>query len=478
MLSSNAIGLASMATAMIASFFLPPMQVVAFSGMPSSLSSTIRASTNGNERFYRSTSKTAINKETCFDQDANESTVPMSKDHRNMLQKMTSTLSLSAFLFLSTPIIASSFGVEPALAASPATETQGVAAVTQSALGTSVRSTVVQSAKLVDSVDLKWERFSDSLRDNKKCDPLTNRRLFDNGFRRDGTPRGNPVLGALCDPVPLKAVDESLIDGVLGKSLADAAYEAIGNGMDKPSLQELVDKTRIRVKPAFERAVEAKKNSAAKTAAMSQQEMDEARKRQNYNLEVYSRVRAYGEAIANVATPSSSEGTSKAALVRQAGKKLDRLWGQNLLDTLAGPPTAKYDFRSPFPNPDPNIPFPYDSNQLTNALGAIEVALDKLQDGGLIGHWEISIPEDDYGEVVTIAIDDDVCLGAQILAREEQSVLRGSPVVAMVRSALEDRAKIPYVALDVFFIDPTTTKNELYNPTQLLVSVRNLGEEP
>ena len=79
---------------------------------------------------------------------------------------------------------------------------------------------------------------------------------------------------------------------------------------------------------------------------------------------------------------------------------------------------------------------------------------------------------------MTIAIDDDVCLGAQILAQEEQSLLRGSPVVAMVRSALEDRAKIPYAALDVFFIDPTTTKNELYNPTQLLVSVRNLGEEP
>merc|ERR1712087_563100 len=144
----------------------------------------------------------------------------------------------------------------------------------------------------------------------------------------------------------------------------------------------------------------------------------------------------------------------------------------------AGPAIAKYEFRSPFPNPDPNIPFPYDSGQLTNALGAVEVALQKLQDGGLIGHWEISIPEDDYGEVVTIAVDDDVCLGAQILAREEQSVLAGSPVVAMGRSALEDRAKIPYVALDVFFIDPSTTKNELYNPTQLLVSVRNLGEEP
>merc|ERR1712224_623755 len=77
-------------------------------------------------------------------------------------------------------------------------------------------------------------------------------------------------------------------------------------------------------------------------------------------------------------------------------------------------------FLSPFPKPDADIPLAYEEVKLTNALGAIEVALQKLQDGGLIGHWEISIPEDDYGEVVTIAIDDDVCLGAQILAREDQ----------------------------------------------------------
>ena len=223
MISSNATSLASMATAMIALLSLPPMQVNAFSGMPSS--PTIRISNPRNNLFlHQSFSETTIDEETCF---TSESTFPSLRDHQKLLQKVASTLRLSAFLFVSAPIIAPCFVVEPAFAVSPATETQGISAVTQSTLGTSVRSTVVQSAKLVDSVDLKWERFSDSLRDNKKCDPLTNRRLFDNGFRRDGTPRGNPVLGALCDPVPLKTVDEYLIDGVLGKSLADAAYEVI-----------------------------------------------------------------------------------------------------------------------------------------------------------------------------------------------------------------------------------------------------------
>lgn len=429
-------------------------------------------------------------------------------------------LRLSLSLLFSVPVVLASAGcVEPAEAVVPvATEQQGISAVTQSSLGTSVRSTVVQSAKMLDAIDLRWERFSDSLRDKKQCDPRTNRRLFDNGIRGDGTPRGNPVLGALCAPVELKPVDETLMETVLEGALADAAYETLGiidnnnNIENRASLQQLVDKTRVRVEPAFTRAVDAKTkfteatNGSPSAAALSSSTtsgdsitstrtsvvVDEARKRQKYNLEVYTRVRAYGEAIAsppatsNAAVPGSTaeaaplhttKPLSRAALVRQSGKTLDRLWGRNLLDRLAGPATAEYKFQSPFPKPDADIPLPYEEGKLTNALGAIEVALQKLQDGGLIGHWEISIPEDDYGEVVTIAIDDDVCLGAQILAREERSVLVGSPVVAMVRSALEDRAKIPYAALDVFFIDPTTTKNELYNPTQLLVSVRNLGEE-
>lgn len=388
-------------------------------------------------------------------------------------------------------VMFSTAAAQPALAAdssSTADFQEGISSVTRSALGTSVRSSVVQSAKLVDAVDLKWERFSDSLRDKQKCDPRTNRRLFDNGIRSDGTPRGNPVLGALCEPVPLKQVDEGVLKFVLDEALDSAAYETLNdsdsnNNLDRSALKGVVDQTRVRLEPVFARAVSSSSSDGKSTPSSSDASaLDEAKKRQRYNLEVFARVRAYGEALAKTtpqtAAATSTKPQSKASYIRQSGRKLDLVWGRNLLEKLAGPSSATYEFQSPFPKPDPDIPLPYDADQLTNALGAIEQALNKLQQGGLIGHWEISIPEDDYGEVVTIAVDDDVCLGAQILAREESSVLTGSPVVAMVRSALEDRAKIPYTALDVFFIDPTTTKNELYNPTQLLVSLRNLGEEP
>jgi hypothetical protein len=409
----------------------------------------------------------------------------------------TSFVAIPAPAVAATTVVSSSSFIVVANIDNTNYDEQGISAITKSALGTSVRTGVVQSAKLVDNIDLKWERFSDSLRDKQKCDPVTNRRLFDNGFRNDGTPRGNPVLGALCTPVPLKEIDNNVVTNVLNE-FENAAYEIISGGditgtatdtmkiMDRPEMKGIVAQTRQKLEPAFNRAM-----ATTTTTSDDANTPSSASSRQQYNLEVYTRVRAYSDALgkslaSTASTATTSETKSSYKAYRETGKKLDLIWGRNLLNSLAGPSTVKYDFQTPFPKPvnfNGNIPLPYDENKLMNSLGALESALQKLQDGGLIGHWEISIPEDDYGEVVTIAVDDDVCLGAQILAREDSTKtktmqLTGSPVVAMVRSAIEERAKIPYVALDVFFIDPTTTKNELYNPTQLLISIRNLGEEP
>jgi hypothetical protein len=72
-------------------------------------------------------------------------------------------------------------------------------------------------------------------------------------------------------------------------------------------------------------------------------------------------------------------------------------------------------------------------------------------------------------------VDDDITIGGQILARASKLPLNGSAVVAVIRSAMEDKASIPY-KMDTFFIDPTTTDQELYNPTQLLVSLSDLGQ--
>lgn len=427
--------------------------------------------------------------------------------------------SLLSAIFLSMAVVTTTLPSSPAIAAVLDDNNNNDAVrMLQSlsptaSIGTSVRTNVVKGAKLIDALDLKWERFSDSLRDKKQCDPNTNRRLFDNGYRSDGTQRGNPVLGSLCEEyaVPLKNIDTTTIHRVLDEAFDNAAYEIFQElssssssvNWDRSSLKDSIDQTRKRLEPAFTRSTSATTTTTPNDEASATSSIEEAKKRQRYNLEVYTRVIGYAEAVTKSSLSSSV--SSVVSSTSDAGRKLDLLWGRNLLNSLAGSDDKSFEFRTPFPLPDD---LPYDGAKLKNALGSVEVALDALQNGGLIGHWEISIPYDDFGEVVTIAIDDDVGLSAQILAQEAQQntaagaasgtattasnsntknkkgrsngsiYSTGSPVVAMIRTAIEERAQIPYGALDVFYIDPSTTKNELYNPTQLLISIRNVGEEP
>jgi hypothetical protein len=181
-------------------------------------------------------------------------------------------------------------------------------------------------------------------------------------------------------------------------------------------------------------------------------------------MDIYARMRAYGEVLNQ---------KKQGGALRETARKFDASWGQKMMASLA-PNADRNDFTSPFPAPDPSDELPYDEGALLDALGAVSATLNKMQEGGLIGHWEISIPEDDYGNVVTIAVDDDASIGAQVLSREQNQPLGGSAVLALVRSAMDDRAKISY-NIDTFFIDPSTTKQELYNPTQVLISLSNLG---
>lgn len=334
---------------------------------------------------------------------------------------------------------------------------QGIPAVTQSEFGKSVRSSVVGGAQLVDKIDLKWERFSDSLRDKNKCDPRTNRRMFDNGYRRDGTPIGNPVLGALCTPEPLND-----LDAATAKVILDTSKEAamLTWKVDLGSLQKKQDQVQQLVGPAFNRARTSLKDTS--NIDNSNEEADEssaqAIKRQTFNGNLYTQLRAFGDFNIN----------------RETAHTFETTWGDQLLATLA-PNANRDDYKSPFPKPDDTENQPYDEGALLDALGKVSVALTNLQKGGIIGHWEISIPEDDDWNVVTIAVDDDISIGGQILARERQQALGGSEIVALVRAALENQAKISY-KIDTFFIDPTTTRQELYDPTQLLISLSDLGQ--
>ena len=375
------------------------------------------------------------------------STTNADVDRRSILSGLAS----AAFTAACVPLPASA---SPSTLASATDDIDGIAAVTRSSLGTSIRKATVKSAQIADTLDEGWERFSDSLRDENKCDPNTGRRLYDNGFRKDGSRVGNPVLGGLCKPEPLLSLNAALANTVL-ESAEDALAGILG--ISKDAIRQKVDSVDKLVGPSFARAEDVSN--------------EDERKRSSYNRRVYSTMRAFGDLLLANKDP-------KAA--RLAAANFELKFGEQLL-FVNSPPLVpsrlanRQSFKSPFPplTEDDKGDLAYEEGDLLDALGTLSSALDVLQAGGIVGQWEIAVPYDDFGEVVTIAVDDDISLGAQSLLREGQGLsLNGSVVTALTRASLKHFGID--TAIDAFFLDPSTTKQDIYNPTQLLLNLSNI----
>eukprot|EP00979_Chaetoceros_neogracilis_P010871 scaffold2612_cov267-Chaetoceros_neogracile.AAC.64 len=315
---------------------------------------------------------------------------------------------------------------------------EGISAITDSSIGKTFRRSAIQGARVADSLDEKWERFSDSLRDKNKCDDNTGRRLYDNGFRKDGSRIGNPVLGGLCKPEPLLPLDQVRAYQIL----AAAEESAVSCGVDGAALKQAISAVEILVRPSFERNIQSSTS-------------EEEKVRKSFDFALYTRMRA----ISNILNGSA------------ATRNFQLAWGGAMLSQLA-PSANRKDYVSPIPEAkDEFEDYDYDKGRLLDALGALKVSLDSLKSMGLIGYPEISIPYDDYGSVVTIAIDDYVPIGAEMLLVAQNYAI-GGPGQALVRAAIQ-KAGVLY-NLDTFYLDPSTTKQNEFNPSQLLLSVSNL----
>lgn len=376
------------------------------------------------------------------------STSTIDIDRRSILSGLASAAFTAAAC---VPLPASA---SPSTLASATDDIDGVAAVTRSSLGTSIRKATVRSAQIADKLDEGWERFSDKLRDENKCDPNTGRRLYDNGFRKDGSRVGDPVLGGLCKPEPLLPLND-----VLANTVLESAEDALAgiSGVNKDAIKQKVESVDKLVGPSF--------------ARVQDTSSEDEQKRSNYNRRVYSTMRASGDLLLAKKDP-------KAA--RLAAANFELKFGERLLFDNSSPlvPSRlanRQSFKSPFPplTEDDKGDLAYEEGALLDALGTLSSALDVLQAGGIIGHWEIAVPYDDFGEVVTIAVDDDISLGAQSLLREGQGLsLNGSVVTALTRASLKHFGI--ETAIDAFFLDPSTTKQDIYNPTQLLLNLGNI----
>ncbi len=321
---------------------------------------------------------------------------------------------------------------------------QGISAITDSQIGRAFRRSVVQGAQVADKLDEKWERFSDSLRNKSKCDPNTGRRLYDNGKRKDGTPIGNPGLGELCSPEPLLPLDVRMTESILDAAVNSALNASGGDrSSEREVLHKSIQETKNLVRPSFERS-------------MQTSVTDDGKNRGMFNFNLYTTLRA-------IATFLRGDKSSIRAF--------QIAWGNELTARFA-PSASRKDFLSPFPGRDEEFQdFDYDMNLLLDALGKLTVTLNQLKLGGFLGYYEISIPYDDYGSVVTVALDDYASIGVEILLSEQNVMVEG-PTQSLVR-ALFDKSRMNF-GLDTFYIDPSTTRQDDYNPTQLLISLNGL----
>ena len=233
-------------------------------------------------------------------------------------------------------------------------------------VGDLVRYSVVKGAQFADKADEKWERFSDSLRDKNACDEATGRRLFDNGFRKDGSRIGNPVLGSLCKPQPLLPLSESMADNVV-ECIERAAAATLGLSRDqlRANAEAAPPFARARRLSAFEKSLDvAPTFEGGNSAGNKNSAEDQVEARRRYNDRVYRAL-----AVA-----------SKAASSRAAAEAFEAAWGKLLLEELARE-SSSADFRSPFPPPDLDEERAYDDETLRAALGALSKALGALEIG-------------------------------------------------------------------------------------------------
>lgn len=322
---------------------------------------------------------------------------------------------------------------------------QGIAAVTDSQIGRAFRKTVVQSAQVANNLDGGWEKFSDSLRDKSKCDEQTGRRLYDNGKRKDGTPIGSPGLGALCAPEKLLPLDVAMKESVLAAAVKSALLASGDTGSSNAdALSKAIQETKDLVKPSFERSMQ---NSGSD---------EDDKNRGIFKFELYSTLRAI---------------TSFLKGERSSLRSFQLAWG-NEIASMYAPSANRKDYVSPFGQKEDEFEdFDYDKGLLLDALGQLTVALSALKSGGFLGFYEISIPYDDYGSVVTVALDDYSPLSAEILLSEQNFACEG-PMQALTKALF---AKVGIkCSLDTFNMDPSTTNQDDYNPTQLLLSFSGL----
>jgi hypothetical protein len=295
----------------------------------------------------------------------------------NFIQNKARRTVLSTLLGTVTSIVASSSAANAGEVGAKITK-----AVTQSDLGISVRTSVVQGAQVMDQLDGQWERFSDR---------------FGLGAERSKQ-IGRPTPKVIPDPLPLDpATARAILD------LVDEVYLSLMTPVvNRETLNSQVRKVAELVRPSFQRS-----KGDLPLAAGDEYNLQDIKTAAEFNFASYVHFKAYSDMILQQGK-SFDFNTFRRTFESQTGRQLIAL----LL-----PQTAQQKSDKP------------KSEQLLNVkLDQIDQLCQQLKSRGLLSLTERSVLErdqildwiDDASDLsFTVALDGDITLGSQLLLQEQ-----------------------------------------------------------
>lgn len=293
-------------------------------------------------------------------------------------------------------------------------------AVTTSGLGLSVRTSVVRGAQVIDRLDGRWERFSDR---------------YGLGTERSKQ-SARPAPRAVVNPLPLDV-------GVAGRLLEASDWAFLtATGVRPSRLRKQVADVGRLVRPSFERAAaatgrrEASADLGPPTPSTANDDDGDVElgfhDARGFNFVAYSHFRAYSDLLVQDGVPF---GPFRPKFERLVGQRL--VGGSDGGDGDGG--TSNSDGKGAavwsIPAGDRDGGSGGGSRQkgledrLISTFKQADVLCDDMQKAGLIGGWERSPVDGDSMEDfvdgdlpeldVSIALDGDVTLNAQILLQEQ-----------------------------------------------------------
>jgi hypothetical protein len=316
-------------------------------------------------------------------------------------------------------------------------------AVTTSDLGLSVRRSVVQGAQTMDSLDGKWEKFSDR---------------FGLGAERNKKGQQPKIIP------PLKPLDTTLARQVL--STCDQVFCDV-TGVSPSVLSKQVETVRALVKPSFERVAGTplgdddpslgSDNDGSRTSSL----MENA---DQFNFASYVHFRAYSTVLLSEKNMPDYR-TFRRAFEEQCGTKLLAL----VLSTSPISASASASSLSK-------------KEQLAASLDQIQSVTTTLRDKGFVAATEVSYIDadlladwqDDLAELqFNVALDGDATQNAQILLQEQGYNLIPSYTKFLLRPIfLSGAIKDQTLTIEEYYMDTNYNSNpDLFQVREVLLNI-------